>query len=101
MDDNMLTDAELAEVTGGLDFLHVSSTDKYYRWSGSSSQDGQKFLCPNCGRPVHSGSMYRYYCDPCNESWYFESKLVPNFSSGLWKQISRVEYNSYSMPRSR
>ena len=46
-----------------------------------------KYICPKCGRPVHYGSGWRYYCDQCDESWYFEKSLNPNLNSGLWKEI--------------
>lgn len=91
-----LHDQDLDEVTGGLDYVEVKSTGKYYKWRGNDNQDGQKFLCPNCGRPVHYGAWMRYYCDPCNESWLYESKLVPNIASGLWHEIPEFEYRLWT-----
>ncbi len=88
-----LSEGELAEITGGLKFVHVKSTDKYYKWRGGSSHDGQKYFCPNCGRPVHYGAGLRYYCDPCDASWLHEWRLVPNVESGFWKEITKREYD--------
>ena len=31
--------------------------------------------------------MELFYCNDCNESWYFEKSLNPNLNSGLWKEI--------------
>ena len=53
-----------------------------YEWVGTD--DNLKYICPNCHRPVHPGAGRRYYCDPCDESWYFESDLDMNMSSGGW-----------------
>ena len=50
-----------------------------YKWNGTD--DSKKWLCPNCGRPVHYGSGWRYYCDPCDESWFVENLRQPNFAS--------------------
>ena len=88
-----LSDSELSEVAGGLNWVAVKSTGKYYRWNHGDNHGDEKFLCPNCGRPVHWGSGWRYYCDPCDASWFAEGRLVPNIKSGLWTEISEWEYN--------
>ena len=92
-----VSDEDLDKVTGGLDYVEIKSTGKYYAWNGSDFHDGQKFLCPNCGRPVHYGWGYRYYCDPCNASWYYEDKLVPNIKCSSWKEISQEAYNMLTL----
>lgn len=85
-----LVDEDLAEANGGVTH-HDKSADKYYMWIGYDNDD--KYLCPNCRRPVHIGSWLRYYCDPCNASWLDESRLVPSIASGTWKEIPREEYS--------
>lgn len=89
-----VADEELADVTGGYDKYHDDSTDKYYIWNGNSRLS-QKYLCPNCGLPVHEGLGYRYYCDPCNASWFYESPLKPNIGAGYWKEVTKREYELY------
>ena len=88
-----ISDESLNKVTGGLDCVEVKSTGKYYRWHHGDKHDNEKFLCPNCGRPVHYGKGWRYYCDPCDASWFVETRLVPNLKTGLWTEISEWEYN--------
>lgn len=91
-----LADRELGEVSGGINKYHDESADKYYEWTGRGN-DG-KYLCPNCRRTVHLGSWLRYYCDPCNASWLYESSLVPNIAGGSWKQITKEEYDTSDCP---
>ena len=87
-----LSDEQLGEVTGGQ--TECTYNGKRYKYVGtpgwfSYKRDWDKcYLCPNCGRPVHYGAFYRYYCDACDESWYYESKLIPNLTTGVWKEIS-------------
>ena len=89
--EQQLTNKELDEVNGGYTvFKHTDG--KYYEFIGDDSQRSQKYLCPNCGRPVRYGSGWRYYCDFCDKSWFFERGLNPNLSSGLWEEISEEEY---------
>ena len=91
-----LTDDQLQQVAGGRQYH--SFRGKYYKYTGGGRNDSwdsnwdKCYLCPNCGRPVHYGSWARYYCDPCDESWYWETKLDLNLSSGLWQEISESEY---------
>lgn len=91
-----LNDAELDEVTGGLEYTEYSG--HYYMWCGNDSQSGEKYLCPRCGRPVHYGSAWRFYCDPCDCSWFYEENLVPNTGAGHWKEISASSYNQLTKP---
>ena len=86
-----LPDEEMDKVAGGANkrselirrdvqwngILHVYAV---YEWKGTD--DNKKYLCPNCHRPVHPGSWGRYYCDPCNESWYLEGSLERNPTGG-------------------
>ncbi len=83
-----LSDEELKTVQGGYDY--VQEGDKYYKYVGSD--ENLKYVCPNCGRPVHSGAGWRFYCDPCDESWFFEDALDINLASGSWASISEDEY---------
>ena len=87
-----VTDKDLEKVTGGDDWLHFSQIDKYYRWTGSCFTRNGKYLCPRCKRPVHYGAGCRFYCDPCDCSWWYESQLLPDPSSGNWKEITEGEY---------
>ena len=88
-----LTDEQLENVSGGL--REIKYKGKWYRYVGNGNMfygsDWDKcYLCPNCGRPVHHGSWERFYCDPCDESWYWESKLIPNLASGLWQEKTKT-----------
>lgn len=88
-DAHELTDEQLKPVNGGL--METKYQGKRYRYVGDGKifydSDWDKcYLCPNCGGPVHLGAWQRFYCDPCNESWYWESKLIPNLASGLWEE---------------
>ena len=87
---NALNDTDLSEVAGGYTYVEFESLGIYYRWNGDDNN--RKYLCPNCKQPVHMGSWGRYYCDPCNASWYNEAPLRPNISSGMWQEISKDEY---------
>ena len=84
-----LTDEELGEIQGGYNYAHMGNN--YYEYTGSDPD--QKYLCPRCGRPVHKGWGWRFYCDPCDESWFVELALEPNLSSGAWTSISKEEYD--------
>ena len=43
---------------------------RYYHYTGKESQRDSKYVCPVCGRSVHYGSGWRYYCDFCNKSCF-------------------------------
>ncbi len=90
-----LTDRELSEVTAGYDYYHDKAGQKYYKWTGTTDEKNQKYFCPNCGRPVHWGTGWRFYCDPCNASWFIENRLSPNLASTYWVEISKREYDNY------
>lgn len=87
-----LTDEQLKGVAGGQTLFEQDG--RYYEYVGSSSDEdwNASYLCPNCGRPVHYGDWFRFYCDPCDESWLYEDKLRVNTASKVWKQISWGEY---------
>lgn len=93
--EKQLTKEELEKVNGGY-FLYGGDDGKYYQFVGKKSQRDQKYVCPNCGRPVHYGSSWRYYCDHCNESWWYEKLLEPNFKSGLWEEIDYEDFEELS-----
>ena len=94
-----LPDEEMDKVAGGANkrselirrevqwngILHVYAV---YEWKGTD--DNKKYLCPNCHRPVHPGSWGRYYCDPCNESWYLEGSLERNPTGG-WVYVRETK----------
>ena len=95
-----LPDEELNEVVGGKDIhdefvgqkkggLTRINVYKRYKWEGGDIN--RKYFCPNCGRFVHKGSWGRFYCDPCNESWYIESLLVPNLDAWVFKYMTECQ----------
>lgn len=92
-----LTDEELKNVAGGQTYFNTNCG--YFKYVGKSDAEkdykydwDRRYLCPNCGKPVHYGKGARFYCDLCNESWYCESKLYLNLRSGLYAEISEAEY---------
>lgn len=88
-----VADESLAEVTGGYDKYHDEASNRYYVWSGKLNCS-DKYLCPNCGRPVTPGFLnITFKCRPCDASWVFESPLRPNLSAGGWKEVSEEDYN--------
>lgn len=96
-EDRELKDQELEIVHGGQNFAKQDGA--YYEyvgsgWPGSSDWD-KCYLCPKCGRPVHFGAGFRYYCDPCDDWWFNEEKLRLDLSQGMWKEISEERYLEY------
>ena len=90
-----LSDDELSAVAGGKDSydLLIREYDsvlvyEQYDWVGGD--EDLKYLCPNCGRPVHKGTLGRFYCDPCDESWFLESNLKMNPVS--WVYVKTYSY---------
>lgn len=86
-----VADEDLAEVNGGKVTWYDAATDKYYKWAGSSYS--MKYLCPNCGRPLSSYWGINYSCGSCNASWFYEERLVPNYASGTWTEITKERYD--------
>ena len=90
-----LDDSELNEVAGGMDVYHDTKNNKYYKWYGGNNTS-HKYRCPHCGRLLHEGLLSvikidigaRYFCDACDEQWFFEKKLTLNVGDGLWEEIS-------------
>ena len=82
MNDNantQINDSQLNDVTGGSsDAVYGPSTDI----KNSKGQTvGRQIIssgviiywpCPKCGKPMHRGSAYAIYCDPCDD-YYFSS----------------------------
>lgn len=88
----VIPDMDLNAVTGGYDRFHDEATDRYYLWKGDSAD--QKYVCPNCGRPVKAGFLsITFSCKSCDASWYYESRLNPNLSTGGWKEVSKADYD--------
>ena len=90
-EEQALPDEEMDKVTGGLKERSVllrkeptwggiRNVYAVYQWKGTDEY--KKYLCPNCHRPVHPGSWGRFYCDPCDESWFCESNLEMNMAGG-------------------
>lgn len=92
-----LNDDQLEKVAGGRQYH--SFNGKYYLYNskienGFWNENWDKcYLCPNCGGPVHYGAWARYFCDACDESWYWENKLDLNLDSGLWTEITKERYD--------
>ena len=89
-----LTDDQLGDVQGGKQYHHDTNTGKYYKWVGSDWNSA--YLCPNCGKPVHEGWGWRFYCDDCDESWFYESNFSTslNLATNCWQEITQAEYDS-------
>ena len=83
-----LNQKELSEVSGGYRYTTVDG--KHYCGFGDDVQN--KYLCPKCGRPVHPGKAWRFYCDPGDESQFFENSLLPNLKSGYWEEMTEEEW---------
>lgn len=85
---NELSDKELSTVSGGV--LKMSTDYAYYVFVGDYNKESDYnnvYSCPYCGRTLHWGSWSRWYCDPCNTSWYDQSKLLANLSGNIWANI--------------
>ena len=83
-----LSEDELGGVQGGYEY--TCENGSYYKYVGMNLD--LKYLCPKCGRPLHVGTAGLFYCDPCDEKWFFEKSLDPNLQSGAWKSITKEEY---------
>lgn len=95
-----LDDEQLAGVAGGQSY--ADQDGKHYKYIGNDDTDpdwNNCYLCPNCGRPVHYGGWGRYFCDPCDENWYYESKLRLNLSTGVWQEMDDEQYKKATKPR--
>lgn len=92
-----LNDNELEHVNGGYNYFRVSyDHDSFYlKYTGSEADRDSKYLCPKCGRPVHAGKNWSYYCDPCNDFWLNENKLIPNVAGGLWTRVDSEDLPWY------
>ncbi len=90
-----IADQDLEQVTGGQAWIHFLSNDTYYVWTGSGWARNNRYLCPNCKRPVHYGAWLRFYCDPCNASWYYAEDLLPDLSTGKWEQVTKAQYEHH------
>ena len=88
-----LTDEELESVQGGYNLY--AKDGNYYAYMRRDTED-LRYLCPNCGRPLHAGKGWRFYCDPCDESWFFEGNLPANLDGGGWTPIDKERYDYYS-----
>ena len=93
-------DEDLTQVSGGRSKIHDASTGKYYEWYGTF-KNSEKYLCPKCGGKLDSFWGYYFSCGPCDETWYYEDKLIPNYSSGYWHEITKAQYDSLGDPRPR
>lgn len=87
-----LTDEQLGGIVGGLRYVKTNTWCYKYVGSTSDADWNASYLCPKCRKPVHYTGWGWFRCDPCDESWFDEGKLVLNLDSGLWKQISKEEY---------
>ena len=85
-----LSDEELEAVHAGYTLSYEYDDDGYFEYTGNDVN--QKYICPKCLKPVHAGIGWRFYCDPCNDSWFFEDELYINRKSGAWTKIPKDEY---------
>ena len=82
----VLSDDELKHVESG---LMVDRDGEWYEFTGNYSDPkdyNRAYRCPLCGRLVHWGSWSRWYCDPCNASWFYVEYLKLYTDSGLWRK---------------
>lgn len=91
-----LRDKELKEVVGGVDNKYRQVGNNYYHWTGDFTLGGrgvnERYLCPKCGRKLHLGAWLHFYCDPCDDDWWWEDSLIPNVESRYWVPCSKAEY---------
>ncbi len=69
---NELTDENMEKVNGG---FNGSSNPTIVNSNGDviGYPDQGKLMyrpCPKCGKPMHKGMVFWWWCDPCNESHY-------------------------------
>lgn len=96
-----LDDDQLSAVAGGQSY--ADQDGKHYKYVGTDKTDphwNNCYLCPKCGRPVHHNGWGYYFCDPCDDYWYYESKLRLNLSTGVWQEISDAEHKRATTARS-
>ena len=91
-----LTDKNLDHVVGGRGRSIYNG--KYYVYDGRSVDVINKYVCPHCGAPLQAADwpFTMYKCYFCNESWYFEDKLVPDLNNSKWREVSKEEYDRHS-----
>lgn len=89
-----LDDSSLAGVSGGR--FVAEQNGRYYRYEGAGPSEDWSgcYLCPNCGHPLSWGIWQRYHCDVCDESWYWEDKLVVNTANSAWREITKETYEA-------
>ena len=90
-----LTDEELESARGGYDhcMVRIDGTERFFEFVGDNTKDrDRKYVCPHCGTRLHYGTAFRYYCDPCDESWFMHWELKPNLNSGAWQEVDKYVY---------
>ena len=77
-----LKDQQLEQAAGGSHECGVYTTEVIERdnegrpthwrdmYRDNYVSDTYHYVCPRCGRILHSGTLGRLYCDPCDESWF-------------------------------
>lgn len=97
-----LNDNELEHVYGGYNYVRITRNfrnDFYLHYTGGENGRDRKYLCPKCGRLVHYGKGWSYYCDPCDEHWFSEDQLIPNVAGGLWESVGNGDIPWYGCPQ--
>ena len=75
-----LSDQELAQASGGKykeyvdDIWKRDSQGRVTHWKTDSGKI-YHFTCPRCGRILHYGTLDFFYCDPCDDCWFFENSV--------------------------
>lgn len=94
-----LSEDELKEATGGRNNRYRKIGDQYYYWDGGLCPGGdgilERYLCPKCGGVLHMGWGMHFYCDPCDDHWWWEETLVPNLKSKYWIKCSKEDYEKW------
>ncbi len=70
-----LTNQELEQTVGGESAIQRKQKARIYNKNndriGLRTDAGIEYYpCEKCGRPLHCGTFHRWYCDPCNCSYY-------------------------------
>ena len=82
-----LSDDVLSQAAGGLDLSEGNVVTIEYKHDSRGNPTHWKYfgkyrnyeiyhyVCPNCGRILHKGTLGLFYCDPC-DNWYLSPEKV-------------------------
>lgn len=92
-----LSEEDLKEAVGGRNHCYWYWDGEYWFWDAglTTKACNERYLCPKCGGPLHFSWGFRYYCDPCNDSWYWEDSLIPNIKSKHYIRTTKADYDKW------